>query len=137
MFEIILFAARVALVALLFLFLLLVVRAGVGMAQGSRKSRKSKSLSVSITNGPAQLVGTTFTINSILLIGRAPGNDIQVSENSVSGSHARITPVQDGAVIEDLGSTNGTFLNGMAIHTPQSLRPGDHIEIGTLRMVVD
>lgn len=137
MVALVLFALRIALVAFLYLFLIFVVRTGIGLAQGSRKARKGTSFDLAIIEGPQTLVGTRFTINTVLLIGRAPGNDIQVNDGMISASHARLTPVVDGAVLEDLGSTNGTILNGMPIHTAMSLRPGDRIETGSLKMVVE
>ncbi|MBK5211118.1 MAG: FHA domain-containing protein [Coriobacteriia bacterium] len=136
MIDLLLFAGRVALLILLYLFLLFAIKSGIGLAQGSRKSKQSV-YTVTIVDGPPTLEGTTFNLNAILLIGRAPGNDIHVNDELLSGSHARLTPVQDGAVLEDLGSTNGTLLNGMPVRTPQALRPGDRIEAGSLKMVVD
>lgn len=137
MVPLVLFALRIALIALLYLFLLYVIRTGVGLARGSRIGKKGSSFELSVIEGPRALIGTRFSINTVLLIGRAPGNDIQVSDGSVSGSHARLTPVVDGAVLEDLGSTNGTLLNGMPIHTAMTLRAGDRIETGSLKMVVE
>lgn len=137
MVPLVLFGLRIALVALLYLLLIYVIRTGIGLAQGSRKGKKVGTFELSIIEGPKTLVGTRFTINTVLLIGRAPGNDIQVSDGLISGSHARLTPVASGAVLEDLGSTNGTLLNGMPIHTAMTLRPGDRIEAGSLKMVVE
>jgi len=53
------------------------------------------------------------------------------------GRHARISPAGDGAVVEDLSSTNGTVLNGVRITAPQQLRPGDTVDIGSVRLKVD
>lgn len=137
MIDLLLFAGRITLLALLYLFLFFAIKTGVGLAQGTRKSKELTVLKLIITDGPPTLVGTSLSINTALTIGRLSGNDIQVSDDLISASHARLTPVSDGAILEDLGSTNGTFLNGMAIRTPQSLRPGDRIEAGTLKMIVE
>lgn len=137
MIDLLLLAGRIALIVLLYFFLLLVVKAGVGLVKGSRTSKKSSAMTITIVEGPQTLQGTTFTLNTTMLIGRTPGNDIQINEDAISGTHARITPGMDGAILEDLGSTNGTFLNGMPIRTPQTLRPGDRIEIGKAKLVVD
>lgn len=134
--DLLLLAGRIALVVLLYLFLLFAVKTGVGFIRGG-KNKKRSHVTLTIVDGPPTLTGTTFTVNSALLIGRAPGNDIQVSDTALSGTHARVTPVTDGAVLEDLGSTNGTYLNGMPINTPQTLRPGDRITLGGLKIVVD
>lgn len=137
MIDLLLFAGRIALLALLYLFLFFAIKTGVGLSQGSRKSIRSAGLKIVITDGPPALVGTSLSINSALTIGRLSGNDIHVSDDLVSASHARFTPTPDGAILEDLNSTNGTYLNGMSIRTPQALRPGDRIEAGTLKMIVE
>lgn len=137
MIDLLLLAGRIALIVLLYLFLLLVVKAGVGLVKGTRKSSKTPKMVVTIVDGPQTLIGTSINLNSTMLIGRSAGNDLQINEEAISGTHARITPGMDGAVLEDLGSTNGTYLNGMPIRTPQTLRPGDHIEIGTTKLVID
>lgn len=137
MIDLLLLAGRIALIVLLYLFLLLVVKAGVGLVRGTRKSKAAPTMTLTIVEGPPTLVGTSFNLNSTMLIGRSAGNDLQINEDAISSTHARITPGMDGAILEDLGSTNGTYLNGMPIRTPQTLRPGDHIEIGTAKLVID
>ncbi len=62
------------------------------------------------------------------LIGRSKSCDIVIHSNRVSRQHCLITLTPDGIfVIEDLSSTNGTFLNGMPLCTPAQLYPGDHL----------
>ena len=56
--------------------------------------------------------------------------EIQLEDPFASSRHARITRQGHVLVIEDLGSTNGTFLNGEALRGPQPLHPGDTIRIG-------
>ncbi len=64
-----------------------------------------------------------------LTIGRAPDNDVCIANQGVSQHHARVSATADGAiVIEDLGSTNGTYVNGERI-TRQTLRDGDKVLI--------
>lgn len=66
-------------------------------------------------------------------IGRRPYNDVVVDHLSASGEHAAIQVVGGEAVLEDLGSTNGTFVNGRAIRK-QALVSGDLIEIGRYKI---
>ena len=62
-------------------------------------------------------------------IGRKHGNDIQLNDLTVSGRHALITSLEDATYIDDLGSTNGTLLNGARI-AKSVLTHGDIIQVG-------
>lgn len=63
-------------------------------------------------------------------IGRALENEIVVTSKRVSREHARVRREGWRAVLEDLGSTNGTFLNDERVHTPVELHDGDRIQVG-------
>jgi hypothetical protein len=63
-------------------------------------------------------------------IGRNLANDITIPESSLSRQHARIRATPYGFVIEDLGSTNGTFVNGQRVTGSTPLRPGDTLQLG-------
>ena len=63
-------------------------------------------------------------------IGRDPSNDIVINEAEVSRKHARLFLRGEIYVLEDLGSTNGTFVNGQRLISPQELRPGDMVLLG-------
>ncbi len=65
----------------------------------------------------------------ILTIGRKPDNDIHIDNLAVSGNHAKILTILNDSFIEDLGSTNGTFIAGSKI-TKHALQNGDSIVIG-------
>jgi pSer/pThr/pTyr-binding forkhead associated (FHA) protein len=65
-----------------------------------------------------------------LTLGRDVNNDIVVNDAEVSRTHARLTRQMDGYVIEDLGSTNGTFINGQRLTGPKLLRAGDMLGLG-------
>lgn len=62
-------------------------------------------------------------------IGRAPENSIRLEDTSVSGRHAEIAVVDRNCYLKDLGSTNGTVVNGQPV-TETQLRPGDRIRFG-------
>src|ERR1044072_4803583 len=62
-------------------------------------------------------------------IGRAPENSIRLEDNSVSGRHAEIVVSDQNIVLKDLGSTNGTMVNGQPV-TETQLRAGDRIRFG-------
>jgi pSer/pThr/pTyr-binding forkhead associated (FHA) protein len=64
-----------------------------------------------------------------MTIGRKPDNDIQIDNLAVSGKHALVITILDDSFLEDLGSTNGTYVNGKLIKK-HALRDGDVIGIG-------
>lgn len=68
------------------------------------------------------------------LIGRDPQNDLRLADRSVSRRHAAITLTDQGAWIEDLGSTGGTRVNQDEVTNPRPLHPGDHIQLGSLTL---
>lgn len=67
-----------------------------------------------------------------VVIGRQAQCDISLPHSDVSRRHAEVSREEEGSVVlRDLGSTNGTFLNGKEIHAPTPLAPGDRIELGS------
>jgi pSer/pThr/pTyr-binding forkhead associated (FHA) protein len=70
-------------------------------------------------------------------IGRSRQSDIVVDDPNVSRRHAEIRPRGGSWVLTDLGSTNGSILNGRRIQGPEVLKPGDMIEIGTSTMTFE
>lgn len=68
-----------------------------------------------------------------ITIGRKPQNDIQIDNLAISGNHAVIVTILNDAFLEDLNSTNGTFVNGRQIHK-HFLQDGDVIELGKYRL---
>lgn len=67
-----------------------------------------------------------------LLIGRAPGSDLRLCDSSVSRSHAELRREADGWRLYDLGSTNGTHVNGHRVTSSVSVHPGDQVAFGGL-----
>ncbi|MCA9693019.1 MAG: FHA domain-containing protein, partial [Myxococcales bacterium] len=64
-----------------------------------------------------------------IVIGSSPAADLRVQDIYMSGRHARIRPVEDALIIEDLGSTNGTFLDGLRVARAW-LQPGSQLRLG-------
>ena len=74
--------------------------------------------------------GTAFDIRSGATLGRSDGADIHVDDPYASSAHARIFPRGDFMYLEDMGSTNGTYLNGRQVRTAERLKVADAIRIG-------
>jgi pSer/pThr/pTyr-binding forkhead associated (FHA) protein len=75
--------------------------------------------------------GTTYDLTKeVTLMGRDVSNDIILGDSEISRQHARLTRTPGGYVIEDLGSTNGSFVNGERLMAPRVLNPGDLVALG-------
>ena len=74
--------------------------------------------------------GTSFDVGEGATLGRSNGADIRIDDPFASSAHARIFPRGDLMYVEDMGSTNGTYLNGRQIETAERLRSADVIRIG-------
>lgn len=79
---------------------------------------------------PKHLAGQIYTVNEEITIGRAPGCRILLEDTFVSQLHARVYPRGTSLVLEDLGSTNGTFYNNKKVTSPVSLKKGDRVQVG-------
>jgi predicted component of type VI protein secretion system len=85
-------------------------------------------LSLEIVEGAG--AGAMVALGGAVTVGRGRDADLVLADELVSRHHARITPGGPGAVVEDLGSRNGTFVNGEAVHGPTHLAPGDQLQVG-------
>jgi hypothetical protein len=74
--------------------------------------------------------GAAYDLSDGALLGRGDGADIRLEDAFASTRHARLVPQGDVIVLEDLGSTNGTYLNDEPVRGPQPLHAGDRIRIG-------
>lgn len=134
MIDITLLVGRILLILLLFLFLFAVMRSGIGLVKG--QNRKGERWTVAVERGPRELRGVKMPITGPLVVGRSPGSDIVINAGYVSGRHARFALFSDTLVVEDMGSTNGTLVNGKRITAPTTLEAGSTVIIGdvTLRI---
>ena len=134
MIDLVLFGLRILLVILLYMFLYFSMRSGIGLVRGQR--RDAAIWSVDIEKGSKALRGLHVDILGPVVVGRSPSSDIVVDEPFVSASHARFTLQGPALVLEDLGSTNGTMVNGHLIGQPVTLRDGDEVQAGDTIMRV-
>ena len=138
--------------AVLYLFLLWTVRsalkdmAGAGRMPdeeessggGGRRQNRGASMDLASNVRPRLEVvaalgyepGTSFEINESATVGRSPTADVRIDDPYASSAHARIFPRGQFMYIEDMGSTNGTYLNGRQLRKPEQLRVADTIRIG-------
>lgn len=91
-----------------------------------------------MTDGSSRLIvrtgpnpGTVFDLTKeVTMLGRDVTNDIPLGDAEISRQHARLTRTPGGMVLEDLGSTNGTFVNGERLTSPRVLQSGDLVGMG-------
>ena len=79
---------------------------------------------------PAEQRGTTYELGEELTMGRAGGCQVTIDDTYVSQLHARLFLREGQYYIEDLGSTNGTYLNRRKVTAPVAIRKGDRLQVG-------
>ena len=135
MVDVVLLFARIVLIALLYLFLFAAVKTGLGMV-GGKAVRARKGLAIRVTRGPSEITGISIPLAGPVVIGRSPDADLVIADDFVSSTHAKIVPDDDGFTLTDLGSTNGTLVNGQPATRPLAIGAGDIIELGQNRLEV-
>lgn len=130
--EVLLVGLRFVFVLLIYIFVwhvlrLMYLELGLAPAQSSRK--RPVLVVLDAKNGGAKR-GENYPLGENISIGRDNHNDIIINDSHVSARHAVITRQGREWKILDLDSTNGTYVNGLRLTGPHSLRPGDKISIG-------
>jgi predicted component of type VI protein secretion system len=88
-----------------------------------------QSFQLVMRSGPTP--GKTFVLDKgEIMIGRDTTNDVVINDAEVSRKHSRLTLQGGGYILEDLGSTNGTFIDGQRLMGPHTMRPGELIMLG-------
>jgi FHA domain len=143
----VLIVLKIAFLVLLYLFIWRIVRtasrdlrlpqesfilapsAAAGVRAAPRGPRTGRLV---VVKSPDLPEGEQFELDSAqLTIGRGRQNDIAVaSDEYASARHARFEPRQDGVWVQDLGSTNGTYLNGTRLDRPRRMTQGDIVRVG-------
>jgi FHA domain len=143
---------KIAFLVLLYGFILLVVRSATkGMQQAPQESivlgaadaaalRAEHGLTPTrllVVSSPELQEGQTIEVAAPTVIGRDAQSGIRLDRDEfASGRHARIEPRPEGAWVDDLGSTNGTFVNGTKLKRAQLAKIGDVIRIGATELQV-
>jgi len=145
--ETTLLALKIAFLVLLYLFIWRIVRSAAHdlrlpqesmilapqQAAGLLPQSSLHPVKLVVVHSPALDEGEAFTIDSVsLAVGRGASNDIPISSDEYASSrHARFEPRRDGIYVEDVGSTNGTFVNGIRLTRERKLTPGDVVRVGS------
>jgi hypothetical protein len=143
---------KIAFLVLLYGFIVVVVRSATkGMSQAPQESimlgaAEADALRAELGLQPARLLviaspelgpGRTIEVAGPIVVGRDSTSGIRLEHDEfASGRHARIEPRSGGAWVDDLGSTNGTFLNGARLKRAQLAKAGDVIKIGSTELQV-
>ncbi len=146
-FEWFILLLRILFVFLLYFFLFQIVRtiarelraisiatAGAGPVLAQEAPRRAAQLVVDEAVEAGLPPGFAFTVRPGAAVGRRPGSDVHLNDTFVSGEHARLTLHEGQWWVADLGSTNGTFVNGTRIDQPTPLADGAEVRFGRIRM---
>jgi hypothetical protein len=79
---------------------------------------------------PAEMRGRAYPVAPQLTVGRSASCQITIDDTFVSQVHARLSQRDNEMIVEDLGSTNGTFVNGNRVSAPTTMRIGDRVQFG-------
>jgi pSer/pThr/pTyr-binding forkhead associated (FHA) protein len=139
---------KLCLLALLYLFFVRVLWAVASELRGPRPERSrvparpGRAARTAEAARPRELVVTaggvpaSFPLGAELTVGRAAGCAVPIEDSFASQLHARIYLTDDRVMVEDLTSTNGTFVNGLRITAPTPIGRGDAVRIGNTTMEV-
>ena len=143
---------KVAFLVLLYGFIVLVVRTatkdiggapqesiilGAAEAAKLRGEHGVNAARLLVVASPELQHGSTIEVAASTVVGRDAGSGIRLDRDEfASAQHARIEPRQDGVWVNDLGSTNGTYVNGARLKAARLLRPGDVVRIGETELEV-
>ena len=136
-------ALKFGFLAVLYLFLLWVARSAMrdlsrdpsatpadGPGPGDGDARGDVRPRLEVVAALGYEPGSQFDVSRGASMGRSESSNIPVEDPYASSAHARIFPRDGFMYIEDMGSTNGTVLNGRQLKRSERLRPGDSVRIG-------
>ncbi|MHB1007028.1 MAG: FHA domain-containing protein [Chloroflexota bacterium] len=129
---------RIGVLALIYLFLTqlgLTLRRTLSTGERTRRVAGVLGRFVVVeSSSPSLTRGETYPVQDLTSLGRAPTNSIKIEDPFVSAEHAVVTLRGDDLIIEDLGSTNGTFVNRRQIAGPTPLHSGDVVQVGQAKV---
>jgi hypothetical protein len=91
-----------------------------------------------VVKSPSLKEGARYSLDSApLAIGRGGENQVRIEDEYASSRHAQVEARRDGAWVQDVGSTNGTFVNGLKLTRPRKLTAGDVVRVGETELRYD
>jgi hypothetical protein len=138
-FTVTIWVVRLLFLALLYLFLFGVARALLRDLRAAAREPIAELGRLVVVASPAgePVAGTTLRLDAITTIGRDVNNAIVVDDQFASAEHAVLTYRGRTWYVEDLDSTNGTFVNGARVEGVAPLGYGDELQIGQVRLRLD
>jgi hypothetical protein len=137
-FVLTLWLVRILFLALLYAFLFVVVRVLLRDLRAASRGRGELGRLVVLESPLGEPpTGSAFSLDAIATLGRDVNNSIVVDDPFVSGEHAVLTFRGRSWYVEDLGSTNGTFVNGLPVDSVAGLGFGDELQLGEVRFRID
>ena len=135
-FTLVLWGVRLLFLALLYLFLARLIRALLRDLRAAAREPIDRPGRLVVLESPSGEpgVGRSFTLDAITPLGRDLNNAIVIDDPFASADHAVLTYRGRTWYVEDLDSTNGSFLNGQPIDGVAALGYGDEIQIGQVRL---
>jgi hypothetical protein len=127
---------RLLFLAVLYAFLWMVVRTLLRDLRSAARepTRELGRLVVVASQSGEPAVGAAFALDAITSLGRDVNNSIVIDDDFVSATHAALTYRGRAWYVEDLGSTNGTFVNGSQVDGLAPLAFGDEVQVGQARL---
>lgn len=133
--DVILALLRLIFLGLVYLFVWQVAR-GIATHLGIHADRrKRRGTKVVVVRSESQS-GLDFTVTDATVLGRSDEADIVIDDPYASEFHLRLVAQEGGLTLHDLGSTNGTYLNGRRVTAPTELRRGDAVQVGKTVMEI-
>lgn len=133
--DVILALLRIIFLGLVYLFVWQVARAiGSHLGISVRRQRKEGTKVLFVRSEEQQ--GLEVEVNDVMVLGRSAESDVVLTDPYASEFHMRLVAQDEGMMLHDLGSTNGTYVNGRRVTAPTQLRRGDSIQIGKTVMEV-
>lgn len=133
--DLLLAILRIIFVGLIYLFVWQVARA-IGSHLGISVRRQTREGTRILFVKSETSAGLEIEVTNVTVLGRSDEADVALHDPYASEFHMRLVAQDNGITLHDLGSTNGTYVNGRRVVAPTQLRKGDTIQVGKTVMEV-